>query len=119
MTFQTDPEHTRAFDPERGLELFRRGPGPGAWNAFEIVGPSVSIAFLGKQTVTDETKGRPDYSGDPCLEILFNTKYSPEQELIAEALVHDAMTAYKAVFGFSRPGVEFAVKFLPWGTDIG
>lgn len=118
MTFQSNSENTRTFDPELGLELFRRGNGPGAWDAFEILGSSVSIPFLGVQTVTDETKGRPDFSGDPCWRILFKTKYSLEQQLVAESLVRDAMTAYKVIFGVSWTDVEFAVKFLPWGADI-
>jgi hypothetical protein len=119
MTFQADTAHSRVWDPERGLELFRIGSGPGAWNAFEIAGPSTSFEFLATQTVTKETKGPPgDYSGQPCWQIYFHVQFGPEKLKIIQPLVEEAMKAYKSVFGFGRPECIYSVEFVPWETDI-
>jgi hypothetical protein len=120
MTFQANADQTRLIDSERGLELFQRGPGPGAWKAFEIVGPSTSISFLGAQTVTEETEAPPGdyYSGQPCWKIYFHVKYDPEERNIVEALVTEAMMSYKSVFGFGRPEWIYSVEFLSWESSI-
>jgi hypothetical protein len=120
MTFKASEDQTRVFDSERGLELFRKGSGPGAWEAFEIVGEDISIPFLGVQTVTEESRGPPgDYlTGQPCWKIYFHVKYDLEKLKAIENLVAEAMITYKSVFGMGRPEWEYSVQFLPWGADI-